>query len=226
MPLDVVELDRADAHDVTLAAPARASARSTPILRRRCCTYSIASTLVRSAMATTRSADRPDTRQAPSSSRHDREPLLRRAQHHERLGFGLGGARLADQRAQPAEQHVEALAGDRRDRERVAIARGRLELEGGDVGLGPHDEPGPLEQLGPVAAELVEQHPRLLLGRAAVDRREVEQEHEHPGALDVAEELVARARGLRPRPRSGPGCRRRRTRGRGSAPPRGWAPGW
>ena len=74
--------------------------------------------------------------------------------------------------------------------EMLGIAVERVEL-GGDVGLGADHEARPLEQLGPVAAELVEQDPLLLLGRALVDRREVEQQHEHARALDVAEELVA-----------------------------------
>ena len=78
----------------------------------------------------------------------------------------------------------------------------------------PDDEPRPLEQLGPVAAELVEQDPLLLLGRALVDRREVEQHHEHAGPLDVAEELVAEPAALGRALDEARGCRRARTRGR------------
>ena len=55
---------------------------------------------------------------------------------------------------------------------------------------------GPVEQLGPVAAELVEQDPLLLLRRPPVHRREVEQHHQHPRALDVAQEAVAEAAAL------------------------------
>ncbi len=112
----------------------RARARAPrPSCRRRCCTYSIASRLVRSAMATTRSA---------AAARHppravvvadDGEALLGRAQHHERLGLGFVGARLADQRAEPAEELVEALPGDRRDAR--SPSRSSSELGGGDVGL-------------------------------------------------------------------------------------------
>ena len=66
--------------------------------------------------------------------------------------------------------------------------------------MAPDDEARPVEQVGPVAAQLVEQDPLLLLGRALVDRREVEQQDEDPRPLDVAEELVARD----PRPSAAP----------------------
>src|SRR5829696_3554141 len=55
-------------------APARARARSTPIRRKRSWTYATASSFVRSAMATTRSADLPVTRHAPSLSRTTEKP--------------------------------------------------------------------------------------------------------------------------------------------------------
>src|SRR5947209_3849730 len=56
------------------AAPARASARSTPIRRNRCCTYAMASGFVRSASATARSAGRPLTRHSFVPSRTTEKP--------------------------------------------------------------------------------------------------------------------------------------------------------
>src|SRR3954469_25812903 len=47
---------------------------------------------------------------------------------------------------------------------------------------------GAREQVETVAAELVEEDLLLLLGRSFVGGREVEQDDEHAGALDVAEE--------------------------------------
>ena len=133
---------------------------------------------------------------------HAREPLLHRAAAR-RSGSGSGSAAagLADQRAEPTEELVEALAGDGGELDAVRFGERVAELEEGDVGLGADDEARPVEQLGPVAAQLVEQDPRLLLGRPLVDRREVEQQDQHPGPLDVAEELVTRGRVPRPRPR-------------------------
>ena len=96
-------------------APARASAFSTPIFRSRCCTYSIASRLVRSAMATTRSAVRPCTRHAPSSSRTTVKPSSAGRSTTNGSGSGSSARARVDQRAEPAEELVEALAGDRRD---------------------------------------------------------------------------------------------------------------
>ena len=73
--LDVLELDRRRSRTMSPSrAPARASARSTPMRRNRSCTYATASSFVRSAIATTRSADRPVTRHAPSSSRTTEKP--------------------------------------------------------------------------------------------------------------------------------------------------------
>ena len=66
-----------------------------------------------------------------------------------------------------------------------------LHVVGRDIGLAADDQSMPLEQVGLVPPELLEQHALLLSRRLAVDRREVEEDHEHPAALDVAQELVA-----------------------------------
>ena len=58
----------------------------------------------------------------------------------------------------------------------------------GDVRRRADDDAGPLEQVGLVAAELVEQDPLLLRGRAALGRREVDEHDEHSRPLDVAQE--------------------------------------
>jgi hypothetical protein len=79
-----------------------------------------------------------------------------------------------------------ARAGRGRDRQPV-------ELLGRNVGLAAHDQPGPVEQLAHVAAQLREQDRFLLRGGRAGRGCEVEQEHEHAGPFDVAEEAVAQA---------------------------------
>ena len=61
-----------------------------------------------------------------------------------------------------------------------------------DIDLVGHDEARSLEQLGPVLRSSSRQQDVTLLGRApVVDVGEVEQDHEHPGPLDVAQERVA-----------------------------------
>ena len=64
------------------------------------------------------------------------------------------------------------------------------------VGPGADDEPGPVEQLGLVAPQLVEQDPLLLGRRALVGRRPGRAGDQDPGPLDVAQELVAEAPAL------------------------------
>ena len=93
---------------------------------------------------------------------------------------------------------LHPVARDRRDHETAGTAdrrTGMLPPGGGvggrhQVGLGADHEPRPVEQLGPVAGQLVEQHPFLLGRRHAVERGEVDQQAQHAGPLDVAEELV------------------------------------
>ena len=93
-------------------------------------------------------------------------------------------------RAMRPSELVEPVARHGRDRADRRTACGR------DVGLAADDDARPVEQIGPVAAELVEQHRAPVRRAASVDRREVEQDHEHAGALDVAQELVAEAAAL------------------------------
>ena len=78
----------------------------------------------------------------------------------------------------------------------IVMRIGIVQLRRRDVGLAPDHEPRALEQLGPVPLELVEQDALLLLGRAPVDAGEVEQQHEHARAFDVAEEGVPEAAAL------------------------------
>ena len=58
---------------------------------------------------------------------------------------------------------------------------------------GADREPGTVEQVGLVVAELAQQDALLLLRRRLAHRRAVEQQQQHPRPLDVAEELVAQA---------------------------------
>ncbi len=69
----------------------------------------------------------------------------------------------------------------------------------GQVGTRAHDDAGSIEQVGLVVAQLAEEDPLLLGGAVLGQRREVEEEHEHAGPLDVAEELVPE-----PAPLAGP----------------------
>ena len=142
----------------------------------RCWTYTSASSLVRSAIATTRSARPAATPPGAVVVAHDREALLRRAVAPRTApARAPPRAGLVDERAEPAEELVEPLVGDGGD------AAGRRTLVGGDVGLAADDEARPVEQLGPVAAQLVEQDRSCSCGRAPVDGREVEQHARAPG---------------------------------------------
>ena len=59
------------------------------------------------------------------------------------------------------------------------------------VTFAPDDQAGAVEQFGLVAAELPQQDAQLLLWAVLGVRIEVEQDDQHPGPLDVAEEAVA-----------------------------------
>ncbi len=123
------------------------------------------------------------------------------AVHDEALLDRLGVAGALHQVGQQAGEARQALAGDRRDdHPRLVVGAtvgppGDVEVGAAvdEVGPGADEQPRPLEQRGPVAAQLVEQHPELLVGRTLGHGREVEQDGQHPGALDVAQELVAEA---------------------------------
>ena len=83
------------------------------------------------------------------------------------------------------DQLAHALAGDGGDPVAVEVDVGL-----GEVGARPDDQPGPVEQVGLVLPQLVEEDPLLLGGRVGREGREVEQEHEHPRPLHVAQEPV------------------------------------
>src|SRR5207244_3159616 len=100
--------------------------------------------------------------------------LLHRAEHVVRLGLALCRARRFDQgREMPAEL-VEAGARHARDPHSVELHVGRC-----DVGLAADDDTRPFQELRSVTTELIEQHALLLRRRAAVDRSEVAEDHEH-----------------------------------------------
>ena len=119
-PLRVLELHGPTRTTSPSRAPARASARSTPIRRRRTCTYSIASSFVRSAIATTRSALRPATRHAPSSSRTTVKPSSTgRSTTNGSSASGSAARASSTSVPETPEEHVEAAArvtADKRDR--------------------------------------------------------------------------------------------------------------
>ena len=119
----------------------------------------------------------------------DVEALGDRAMHDDlaRCHGGRLATGVVDQRGQPRYQGRDALARGRRERH-VAHAL----VVGHHVGLAAHDHPGAFEQLGAVRAELGKEDAQLRRGghAAQLGRREVDQHHEHPRPLDVAEELV------------------------------------
>ena len=138
----------------------------------------------------------------------------------ERRRLGLDVARLVDERARAGRAARSSPWCATAEMHRPSYSMGR------DVGLGADDDARAVEQLGPVAPQLVEQDALLLLRAALVHRREVEQHHEHAGPLDVAEELVAEARALG-RALDQPGeVGDARTRGPGTARRRGSARAW
>ncbi len=107
------------------------------------------------------------------------------AMDHEALGDGLGVASLVHEARHLADDVAHAVAGDRAHPRALP-----LDVGVGDIRARADDDAGPLEQVGLVAAELVEQHPLLLRRRAALGRREVDEHDEHSRALDVAQEAM------------------------------------
>src|SRR5579872_2889045 len=97
-------------------------------------------------------------------SRHLERHLAHGPMDHRRAELGLElPACLVDDHGEPADQLVDAVAGEGGDaRALPAGARGT-----GHVGPGPHDQPRPFEQLAAVAPELVLEH-RFLFARGAV----------------------------------------------------------
>ena len=115
-----------------------------------------------------------------------------------RLGVPGRGAPASASRptssAQPSPVTAEMRQIDRRRRRRPRSPRS---ASGGHVGPGADHEPGPVEQVGPVAAQLV--RAGSAPARRAPARRprgQVDQHGQHPGPLDVAQELVAEAAAL------------------------------
>jgi len=93
--------------------------------------------------------------------------------------------RLANERRKTTQHRWKAGTGHRgNDRAIEVVVRSQ-------VAPRSDDEPGPVEQIGSIAADFVEQHLELLVRRHAVPRREIEQHQQDPGSFDVAEELMA-----------------------------------
>ena len=105
--------------------------------------------------------------------------------HGEGVDDRLRFARLANPLGELAEEPLHAFT--RRGRQSLPVPVDPL---GRDVGLGPDDDAGPVEELRPVRAELLEEQLLLQLRRMALDGlgRQVAQHDEHACPLDVAEE--------------------------------------
>ncbi len=120
----------------------------------------------------------------------------------------LGGPGRFHEHRQPAHELGDAEAGHGRDAEVTELRDADGVSLPTMIGLAPDHQAGTVEQVGLVAAELVEQHAVLLFGPVAGQGSELQQDDEHPGAGDVAEESVAEtlalggaldeARGCRP----------------------------
>ena len=104
--------------------------------------------------------------------------------HHERVSHGLGSARFLHQVHEPADERAQAVACDGGD-------ASALPRQCPDVSLGAHCEARPLEKLGLVPPQLVEQHVLLLGRRDLLDVGQVDEHEQSAGPLDVAQELMA-----------------------------------
>ena len=149
---------------------------------------------MRSDNATARRAGRPRTTKDPSSARatsisSDRGRWITT----DRSGTASRGAGLDHHGGEATEQLGDARTGDGRDGE-LGVGVGG---SGPDVGLRPHHEPGSVEELRAVSAQLGQEDPLLGRRREAIGGGEVEQDHQGPGPLDVAEETVTEAASLR-----------------------------
>ena len=117
------------------------------------------------------------------------------------------------------EQRAHALARGRGDGEHRNPPRGQRSPERrqplprlGEIHLRGRDQLRLGGQLRAVPRQLGVEHLVVAQRRPVLARRsEVHQVHQHPAALDVAEELVAEPRALARRPRSARGCRPSRT---------------
>ena len=176
-------------------APARARARSTPRRRSRRTASACAPSSLRSDSATARSAARPATTQAPAPVRCTSTPSgAGRCTTTSPATAPDASARASCTRgpaARPASRHRRRLRPRAPGRRPLLVRR--------DIGLATHDDTGAFEELGPVGGELGQQDAQLRVRRlpAQVGRAEIEQHDEDPGALDVAEELVAQALAFR-----------------------------
>ncbi len=177
-------------------APARARARSTPSRRSRRTTSACAPSSLRSESATARSAARPWTTQVPEPGPLHGDALRCGSVHDDlaRGGRRRLGPGLLHQRGETVHQRADAEP--RRGREHHLA---HAFVVGTHVALAPHDDPRALQELGPVRAQLGQQDTPLLRGRdtPGLGRTEIQEHHQHTGALDVAQELVPEPLALR-----------------------------
>ena len=180
-------------------APARARARSTPRRRSRRTASACAPSSLRSDSATARSAAAPDDDPGPGTRPLHGHPLGDGAVHHD-----LARRRPRPPPPAPRAPGAPARSTSGRDADAGRGARARRSqtpfvVRSPTVGLAAHHDTGALEELGPVRAELGQQDAPLRRRRlpTQLGRAEVEQHDQHPGTLDVAQELVAEALALR-----------------------------
>ena len=123
----------------------------------------------------------------------DRDALEHRSERDEALGRGLFGPGLLHQLAQRSDDRRHALAGDRGHGRTVEVGQ---HLGFGQIRPGSDAQSGPVEQIGSVVAELLQQD-RLLFGPGGTgERRQIEQQNQDRRPLDVAKEPVAQAPAL------------------------------
>ena len=194
----VLEAELADPHDVAvLGAGAGQHLGHAEALRagRRC--SDSASGVVTSFSATTRSTSRPCSRNSCSPTRSTSAPLgLGSEDDDARRAPAASSAGLVHERRHLPDESRTPCAGDgRHDRSRPIRSRRARRLHAS--ALVPTTSAGPLEQLraGTRRARAAGSAPARP-GVTPSSGGEVEQHAQHPGPLDVAQELVPEARAL------------------------------
>ena len=151
--------------------------------------------MLTSLSATTRSTSRPWIRYSLSSRRSILRPGRLRPEEDDAFLAFLVLAGLVDSRRHRSDGLRQPVTRDGGDDDSLRVVVEERADVGHDVGLRAEHDPGPFEQLGLVLAELLQEHPLLLVGVDAmlsvdVLAGEVEHQAQDPRPLDVAEELV------------------------------------
>ena len=189
--------------------PAASRARTTPIRCRRRSTWTSASSLSRSWRAMRRSTGSPATRKVPSSRRSTRKarpaagrnvrcsasppppPAPPPAARAPATGTRRNSSRRSSSRPCPVALDVARTGTSPPSRAAHAPTAARSLLGGHEVGLAEDEDARQRGQRRRVGGELALDGGVVLDRIRAVDRREVDDVHQEPRALDVGQEVVA-----------------------------------